>query len=48
MTEEKKEVKVEKKEKEEVEIGFDAGIGSIGGPLNVDNILDNIYTSIDN
>ncbi len=51
-----KEIKVEKKEKEikvekkdqTVEIGFDVGMESIGGSLDVDKILDNIYTSVDN
>ncbi len=47
--EEKKEVKVEKKEKEQtVEIGFDVGMESVGETLNVDTILDNVFKSVDN
>lgn len=43
-----KEVKVEKKEKDEIEIGFDAGMESIGESLDVDNILDNVFAAVDN
>ena len=47
--EEKKEVKVEKKEKEQtVEIGFNVGMESVGETLNVDTILDNVFKSVDN
>ena len=47
--EEKKENKVEKKEeKQTVEIDFNVGMESIGEPLDVDNILDNIYAAVDN
>ena len=46
---EEKEVKVEKKEKEQtVDIGFDVGMESIGESLDVDKILDNIYVAVDN
>ncbi len=49
MADEKKEVKVEKKKKQQtVEIGFDTGMESIGEPLDVDTILDRIYTAVDN
>ncbi len=44
--EEQKEVKEEKEQT--VDSGFDAGMESIGGSLDVDNILDNIYTALDN
>jgi len=46
--EEKKEVKVEKKEKDEVEIGFDAGMETVGEPLDVDTTLDRIFEAMDN
>ncbi len=49
MEEEKKEVKVEKKEEEQtIEVGFDVGMESVGGTLDVDTTLDRIFEVMDN
>ncbi len=39
---------MKKEQTKEVEIGFSAGIKSIGEPLNVHSTLDNIYSVLDN
>ena len=45
---EQKEVKVEKEEEQTIEAGFDAGMESIGGSLDVDTTLDRIFEAVDN
>ncbi len=39
---------MEKEQTKEVEIGFSAGIKSIGEPLDIYSTLDNIYSVLDN